>query len=296
MDVEVLSLTEREVNNPYYRYYTERTDLVGKNEIRITEYISCYDEFYPDSDDVFYLPKQVGEKDVHVVTGRTTFSYEYKFLESIHKIYIPNNIIFCHVAWLIDAINLERFEVEEGNQAYCEKDGILYSKDMKILYKCPRHLKDKDGVTVNKVCIPNGVEYIYPQAFDCCAELETIDLPSSLVYIGTQAFCKCSSLKSISIPNSVKCIDGYHYPDTWKPAMMPPGVFDGCENLQVVDYGMLTTLPKRIFEGCKSLESFIGKNVSEVLEAAFGGCRNLKKVDVPTEDIINKIIKSISEW
>lgn len=294
MGIEVLTLTEGIVNNPSYRYYNARTDLVGKNEIKITAYISCYDEFYPDSDDVFYLPKQVGEKDVHVVAGRIDFSHE--FLEKIHKIYIPNNIIFCHWAWLIAAINLERFEVEEGNLAYCEKDGILYSKDMKILYKCPRHLKDKEGFTVNKVYVPNGVEYIYPQAFDACTEIEAIDLPSSLVYIGAEAFCNCSSLKSITIPNSVRYIDGCLYTDTWKPAMMPPGVFQGCENLQVVDYGMLTTLPKRIFEGCHSLESFIGKNVSEVLEAAFGGCRNLKKVDVPTEDIINKIIKSISQW
>ena len=54
--------------------------------------------------------------------------------------------------------------------------------------------------------IPNGVIEIGDYAFISCINLTSIYIPNSVTYIGWKAFENCANLESINIPNSIKRI------------------------------------------------------------------------------------------
>lgn len=62
------------------------------------------------------------------------------------------------------------------------------------------------GTSITEIVIPEGVEYVGPNAFMSCLNLETITFSSTLKIIDAGAFCYCTSLKDITIPESVEAI------------------------------------------------------------------------------------------
>ena len=50
-----------------------------------------------------------------------------------------------------------------------------------------------------KVIIPEGIEFIAANAFNCCQTVTEVILPETLVSIGDSAFGGCTYLKSIVI-------------------------------------------------------------------------------------------------
>ena len=81
-----------------------------------------------------------------------------------------------------------------------------------------------------------------PYAFTNCAALEKINLPETLEFIGEKAFEECESLKKIVIPASVEIIGGItesQQTDAQGNAIIPEDqrgstkntVFDGCPGL-----------------------------------------------------------------
>ena len=97
-----------------------------------------------------------------------------------------------------DRRNILEFTVEDSNPNYTAGDGILYSKDMKVLQECPC---GKTGV----ITVPEGVREIADDAFSS-GLLSGIILPDTLEVIGNQAFFDCNNLKSITLPKSVRSI------------------------------------------------------------------------------------------
>ena len=84
--------------------------------------------------------------------------------------------------------------VENRSANFVEKDGILYSGDMK-------HVISYFGLRPN-VAVQDGVTHIDDHAFWGQSFIRTIKLPSSLESIGDYAFYNCS-INSIDIPDSV---------------------------------------------------------------------------------------------
>lgn len=78
--------------------------------------------------------------------------------------------------------------VDEQNEHFTSRDGILFSKDMKklICYPCGR----KD----NEYHIPEGVEVIQEEAFLNVEHLEHVYLPNSLKEIEAGAFKVCAKM------------------------------------------------------------------------------------------------------
>ena len=120
---------------------------------------------------------------------------------------------------------IEEFAVAEGNESFSVKDGVLYSKDGKILYLYPPGKKDKIFF------IPSGVEQLgngccYPMEFTIY--LEEVYVPASMTgfdatlrqgsslrkvifasksqikKIGEACFKGCRSLESICLPASIE--------------------------------------------------------------------------------------------
>lgn len=92
---------------------------------------------------------------------------------------------------------LKAIKVQSGNPAYCAKDGILFTKDKKILVCCP--MGKKGSYTV-----PKGVKKIGNGAF-AYTSLKNIKFQKGLVTIGKDAFFS-SGLKNVVFPEGLKTI------------------------------------------------------------------------------------------
>ena len=111
--------------------------------------------------------------------------------------------------------------VDEGNLRYMSRNGLLLSKDGKMLVAVP------GGLT--RVTIPSGVTRIGDSAFSGCAALTSITIPEGVSSIGAYAFSGCSGLTSVTIPSTVISIGGAY--------SSVSSAFSGCAGLMrfVVD-------------------------------------------------------------
>lgn len=85
---------------------------------------------------------------------------------------------------------LKDITVDSNNGKFAAYDGLLYSKDGKTLYACPR-------AYTNQVRIKNGTEKIIPSALIDCLEVTYIDFPSSLKSISFRETSRMTHLQTI---------------------------------------------------------------------------------------------------
>ena len=169
------------------------------------------------------------------------------------------------------------FVVSEGNDTYSSRDGMLLSKDGKIIVRGnnrnvefpsfvtaigERAFEDFRGLT--SVIIPSSVTNIGNYAFLNCDGITSVTIADGVTSIGDGAFCGCSGLTSIMIPDSVTSIG--------------VGAFSGCAGLVEMQ---LPNSVKRIgadsFYGCSGLVSItLGSGVTSIGDRAFSSCANLK--------------------
>lgn len=88
--------------------------------------------------------------------------------------------------------NLKEIEVDQENTHFTVVDGILYSKDLKVLYYCP---PGKKGAVV----LPEEVEEIQYLAFQECTDITSITFSSSLRSIYPGAFGGNAKLSKLII-------------------------------------------------------------------------------------------------
>ena len=185
---------------------------------------------------------------------------------------------------------LKEINVDPANPYCTSKDGILYSKDMTILYACP-------AAHEGAVVIPDSVKIIGKRAFDGCKALTEIVIPESVAEISERAFMDCNALKKIVITGNKTVIGaeaflrcskvttagekgtlkgkGYGFEFIWKTEI-PENAFSGLNKLKkVVLPETVKTIGKNAFKGCKGLEEInLPENV-KVDKKAFKDCKNL---------------------
>lgn len=97
---------------------------------------------------------------------------------------------------------------EKRASASTDTQGYYYSKSIWERQICTDRyyvsLKSAMNETVKKVIIPEGIEEIASNAFECSIVLEEIDISSTVNTIGDLVFYGCASLKNITIPQTVK--------------------------------------------------------------------------------------------
>lgn len=172
--------------------------------------VKNFEEFSLDEDGVVNI-----HKGVYWIT--TLFSEIKDYIRTqttIKKINIPQWIEYIDYDAFSCLTSLEEINVDKDNAEYCSIDGVLFSKDKKLLWYCPvckagheytKHTPDGD-ITVNRYEIPAGVEIISDYAFAGCKFLEEIIIPDGVKSIELGAFSSIWSLKYISIPDSVKSV------------------------------------------------------------------------------------------
>ncbi|SFR63626.1 leucine-rich repeat domain-containing protein [[Clostridium] aminophilum] len=99
---------------------------------------------------------------------------------------------------------ISAYDVAEGNERYMSKDGILYSRDGKTIYRVP-NLNGKTGYE-----IPEGVETLAPVSFKNLTEITRIRIPSSVKEM-SEAFGGNHKLESFELAENnplFKAVDG----------------------------------------------------------------------------------------
>lgn len=86
--------------------------------------------------------------------------------------------------------NLDCIEVDVNNSNFTSADGVLYNKDMTVMYGCP---KGREG----NVAVPEGVKTIMNGALRDCKHVTSVDLPSTLSEISYTEFSGMDALTSI---------------------------------------------------------------------------------------------------
>ena len=181
--------------------------------------------------------------------------------DNITKIIIPNSVTEIGAKAMGLCFSLKNISVASDNPAYCDIDGVLFSKDKTKLcqYLCARTTKEyiiPETVTtigdyafhlsikLTSVVIPASVTSIGNGAFQSCKKITSFELPEALENIGMRAFTSCEAVKSFVIPNAVTSIGRY--------------AFQRCKALQSVTIGSsVNTIGRSPFTSCNSLTSVI---------------------------------------
>lgn len=157
--------------------------------------------------------------------------------------------------------SMENFNVAEGNPAFCDVDGVLYTKDRSLLLAVP--YPRAGSFTVDPACTEIG-----PSAIDGCYSITEIVLPEGLLTIGSAAFSS-TGIETIVIPSSVTYMGG--------------GLFGFCENLVSAEvYANVDDLGGSTFAGSPNLQNVVlGPNVRGFGYACFRDCSSLVSVTAP---------------
>ena len=228
-DANYTSITE---GNLVFRLYDEYAVLSGCNDDEITEVV---------------IPEEVNGLPVKGSVD-TPFGY----CRKLEKITLPDS--FEHLDWYslttttVQHVALNKpadllpptvseVVISDTNPFYCVSDGIVYTKDMKILIGCPPALKQSEPVISDKA------ERINDYAFFDCVNLETMIIPDNITHINNAAFVHCANMKSIVFPENLVSLSGEmcYY----------------CEKLSEVKFGSeILEIGYGSFSLCSSLEEF----------------------------------------
>lgn len=131
--------------------------------------------------------------------------------------------------------NLKEIIVDEKNTDYVSADGVLYTKDKKILISCPPAYEETEYV------IPEGVEEICWEAFRNCQRLKSVTVPLSLREIKRRAFVECIELETIFLKEGLR--------------EMEPYAFESCRNLKGIALPTsIESIGRDVFLNCDKIE------------------------------------------
>ncbi len=152
--------------------------------------ISDYRLLESDSE-ALLLPDHMGSE---AVRGVADYAFD---ACSITSVSLPATLTFVQPHAFSGCGTLASISVAKDNAVFTSQQGVLYSKDMTILYRYP------EGKPSLSFTIPSTVTTIAPYAFENCAALRSVIIPSSVTLIDEGAFSGCASLSAVKLPDSV---------------------------------------------------------------------------------------------
>ena len=173
--------------------------------------------------------------------------------------------------------SLQRFVVDAGNPWYCSVDGILYTKDMRKVVRCP------EARYAIELVIPDGVETIGEHAFYCCKNIGVFHLPGTAKTIEGFSFSNCM-MKSISLSKQVEYIGD--------------AAFMSCKNMEmlVIPDGV-KEIRMSLLNNCYNLAYvYIPESVRVIESSAFTGCISLAMINSRVKDIESVKIENLSSF
>lgn len=222
-----------------------------------------------------------GNKAVQIQNGIRTVcrkSFEDPELESVH---IPGTVDKIEEDAFFLTTHLAAFSVDRTNRFFRAIDGVLHSRDGKILLNYPQ------GNPNISYYLEDSVEKIDRKAFSRCVNLVSVTFNSTLREVGACAFEYCTALENIILPRSVMLVGErtFQYCEKLNSVMLPYGIkeigeyaFQGCGRLKTINIPKtVESIGNMAFVGCQSLASaIIQENVRHIGEGAFIDCPQVK--------------------
>ena len=228
---------------------------------------------------------------------------------SLTGLFIPQSVESIGGGIFGDCDALQSVEIEDENNNFIFKDGILYDVKNGILVSAVNSLipekviVDECTKTIDysafadcnnlyEIEIPQGVANIGEKAFARLDNLKNIDIPDSVTNITTLAFYRCNGLVSVQVPGSVTAIknDTFRECNNLKKVILNEGItgieqyaFYDCELLEEISIpGTVTTVGNSAFYRCKNLKSIeIPEGVTKIDGSAFIFCSSLEQIKLP---------------
>ena len=167
---------------------------------------------------------------------------------------------------------LKSINVAPDNPYCASENGVLYSKDMAVLYACP-------AAHEGAVVIPDTVKEIGPRAFDSCKKLKEIIIPASVERIGERAFVDCSALKKVTIQSENTEIDAEAF---LRCSKLTTAGQIGTAKGNSFEFPWTETIPENAFSGLTKLKTVVlPETIKAIGKNAFKGCKSLESINLP---------------
>ena len=161
----------------------------------------------------------------------------FKDCTSLEIIIIPQKTHYIDEGVFSGCTSMRQFLVEPENPYYTSLNGVLYNKEMTVLFSYPcgdgnDFFQMPDSVWVikesafrknnnlKKIIMSTSLNDIGPYAFEGCSSLETVifNTGSTAMLIEKDAFANCTNLSNVQTPYNLYTVS--------------PGVFSGCTSLK----------------------------------------------------------------
>lgn len=96
---------------------------------------------------------------------------------------------------------LSSIYVGKNNPFFTSQDGILFSRDMVRLIRCP------EGYSEELIDVPDSVEELAPWSFSKCLNLVDVTLPPRLRIVGAYAFNDCANIMVLTLSDRITDFD-----------------------------------------------------------------------------------------
>lgn len=127
----------------------------------------------------------------------------FRWSEGLVRIHIPAKLTSIHNMKSLKG--LRAIDVDANNTAFSSIGGILYSKDNRILYGCPRAYE-------GQVVIEPGTETITAGALIDCRSVTAVDMPETVKTLSFREFSRMNRLETITFrgmePIKTAVVDG----------------------------------------------------------------------------------------
>ena len=155
--------------------------------------------------------------------GSETFDY----CTALESVTIGSGVTSIAQDAFTDCHALASITVDDANENYSSRDGVLFNKGGTTLIRYPEGKAGTSyavpsGVTtiwggafrdskLTSITLPDGLTSIGEYAFESCESLTSVNLPSSLTSLGEGAFYHCYKLPSVTIPSGITSIENYTF-------------------------------------------------------------------------------------
>jgi uncharacterized repeat protein (TIGR02543 family) len=191
-------------------------------------------------------------------------------------IIIPSSVIGIEPSTFYNCNNLKTITVEDTNQQYASKDGVLFNKLKTTLIAYPKAKIDTNYV------IPVSVTTLGPNAFENCNNLISVSIPLSVTSIDSLAFWNNNSLRSINVEDAnqnYSSLVGVLFNKQRTTIIIYP---KGKIETSYIIPSSVTSIGANAFANCVNLTSVvISSNVTSIGEVAFYNCTSLSSIIIP---------------
>ena len=229
---------------------------------------------------------------------------------SFTQFHVPRGLVDIAYNAFLQCNNISYYTCSSLNPYFKAVDGVLYTKDLTMLYEYPpaatatsfvipstvTALHDycfADNHYLTEVTIPETVTWMGMNIFRGCIELQSAYIPDGVTHMGVTVFGYCSKLSSVHLPASLDSLmsSTFLYCDLITEVTVPSNVsycdqmaFAYTPALKTVHFeegSRLKTIGMQAFRECESLEYVdLPDSVESIGAACFYECPKLKWVHV----------------